>query len=121
MKYEKGKIVTGIVSGITEYGVFVKFDEYYSGLIHISEISEKFVSDINDFVVIGDRIRVLILDVDLESCHLKLSIKGIKYRNNGNFRNEKIVETSSGFRTLGKSLNYWIKDYLKSKKISKYY
>lgn len=121
MKYEVGKIVTGTVSGITEYGAFVKFDDYYSGLIHISEMSDKFVSDINDYVKIGDRIRVLILDVDNDSCHLKLSIKNIEYRSNRKFSRKFIVETPHGFSTLKKQLDYWIKDYLKSKKINKYY
>ena len=35
-KYEKGKIIKGIVSGIESYGAFITFDEYYTGLIHIS-------------------------------------------------------------------------------------
>ena len=82
MKYEKNKIVHGTISGITEYGAFVKFDEYYSGLIHISEISDKFVSDINNFLKIGDTIKVMILDVDHKNYHLKLSIKNINYKNN---------------------------------------
>ena len=37
-KYEKGKIVKGVVTGIESYGVFVSFDEFYTGLIHISEL-----------------------------------------------------------------------------------
>ena len=48
LKYEKGKIVTGHVTGIEKYGIFVNLDEFYSGLIHISEISDGFVKDIND-------------------------------------------------------------------------
>ena len=43
MKYENGKIIKGCVTGIESYGIFMSFDEYYSGLIHISEISKKFV------------------------------------------------------------------------------
>ena len=50
-KYECGKIVTGCVTGVENYGIFVSLDEYYSGLIHISEISTKFVKDINDYVI----------------------------------------------------------------------
>ena len=36
--YKKGKVVKATVTGIESYGVFVSLDEYYSGLIHISEI-----------------------------------------------------------------------------------
>ena len=35
MKYENGKIIKGCVTGIESYGIFMSFDEYYSGLIHI--------------------------------------------------------------------------------------
>jgi len=42
-KYQIGDIVTVSVTGIEKYGIFVGLDEYYSGLIHISEISDGFV------------------------------------------------------------------------------
>ena len=108
-KYEKGKIVTGCVTGIENYGIFVSLDDYYSGLIHISEISTKFVKDVNDYVNIGETIRVKIVDKDEESCHLKLSIKDIDYRINGKRRN-KIIETEKGFETLSRKLEDWIED-----------
>ena len=50
-KYKKGKIIRGTVTGIESYGVFVSCDEYYSGLIHISEVSNDFVRDINNYVI----------------------------------------------------------------------
>lgn len=121
MKYEVGKQVVGTVSGIAEYGIFVNFDEYYSGLIHISEISDKFVSDINNYVQIGDKIKVKIIAIDGENNHLRLSIKNINYKNIRRVNYEKIVETPKGFRTLAKKRQNWIEQYLKSKKISKYY
>ena len=49
--------VTGIVTGIESYGIFVNVDEY-SGLIHISEISENFVRNVGDFAIVGDKIKV---------------------------------------------------------------
>ena len=96
MKYESGKIVKGCVTGIENYGIFVSFDEYYSGLIHISEISNNFVRNINDYVSIGETIKAKIIDVDDDSCQLKLSIKDINYRTN-NKNKEQINETGTGF------------------------
>ena len=118
-KYIKGKIVKGTVTGIESYGVFVSFDEYYSGLIHISELSHNFVKDIHDYVKIGDQIYVEILDVDEESYHLKLSIKNINYKINGKPRRRKIVETPHGFTTLSKKLPLWIDKQLKKQKNQK--
>lgn len=113
--YKKGNIVTGTVTGIESYGVFVSFDEYYSGLIHISEISHGFVKDIHDYVKVGDVIKVEILEVDEETSHLKLSIKniGVEKPKSNRRKKRKIEETASGFRTLAKKLPYWIKENLK--------
>lgn len=100
-------IVTGCVTGIEEYGIFVSLDNYYSGLIHISEISDNFVRNINDYVSIGETIKVKILAVDEEKHHLKLSIKNIDYRIVKK-SNMKIHETATGFSTLKVCLNKWI-------------
>ena len=112
-KYRKNHIVKATVTGIESYGVFVSLDEYYTGLIHISEISNGFVRDINDFVKIGDVICVKILDVDNELGHLRLSIKDIDYRNIKRIRRKKIKETPLGFKTLEYNLPIWIENSLK--------
>ncbi len=108
-KYKVNDIVEGLVTGITEYGIFVSLDEYYSGLIHISEISDNFVRDINNFVKIGETIKVKIIDVDDNECHVKLSIKNINYRINKKKRT-LIEETGSGFQILEDNLPKWIED-----------
>lgn len=112
-KIKKGRIIRGTVSGIESYGVFVSCDDYYTGLIHISEISHGFVKNITDFVKIGDLIFVEILDVDEELGHLKLSIKNIEYKKNIAIKRKKIKETSLGFRTLEYKLPIWIEESLK--------
>ena len=113
-KYKKGKIVKGTVTGIETYGVFVSFDEYYSGLIHISEISHGFVKNIHEIVNIGDIIYVEILEVDEELSHLKLSIKNINYKRNTSVRKKKIQETNLGCRTLMYKLPIWIDENIKN-------
>ena len=108
-KYKIGSIVEGNVTGIENYGVFVSLDEYYTGLIHISEISHGFVRDINTFVKLGDTIKVKVIEVDDESCHVKLSIKDINYRITKPKR-EEIKEVGSGFGILEKNLPSWIEE-----------
>jgi general stress protein 13 len=112
-KYQEGKIVKGTVTGIESYGIFVSCDEFYSGLIHISEISHGFVKNINDFVKIGDIISVQVLGVDEDQGQLKLSIKNIDYKMTSKSRRKKIVETTTGFTTLYKKLAFWIEESLK--------
>lgn len=107
-KYEKGKIIKGTVSGIESYGAFIKFDEFYTGLIHISEISNGYVKKITDFLNIGDTIYAEILEIDEQSTHLKLSIKNINYKPCRIKKYKKINETKTGFKTLAYKLPKWI-------------
>lgn len=108
-KYKTGNVVTGCVTGIEKYGIFVSLDNYYSGLIHISEISDSFVRNINDYVNIGETIKVKIIESHSDDFHVKLSIKNIDYRISRKKRS-KIIETSNGFSTLEKMLNIWIEE-----------
>jgi len=117
-KYMKGKIVRATVTGLESYGAFVSLDEYYSGLIHISEISHNFVKDIRDFVKIGDNIYVEIIDVDDKLGHLSLSIKNINYYVKPIVKKRKIHETNLGFKTLAYKLPYWIEESIEKKQNS---
>ncbi len=107
-KYKKNSVVEGLVTGIEQYGIFVSLDEYYSGLIHISEISDEYVKDINNFVNIGETIKVRVLESDDDSFHVKLSIKNLDYRINHDL--SRIPETGSGFLILQNRLPLWIKE-----------
>lgn len=112
LKYEKGRIVTGCVTGIEKYGVFVGLDEFYSGLIHISEISNGFVKNISDYVNISETIKVKVLETDDDNYHVKLSIKNIDYRINLK-KKMSITEIGEGFAPLKKELDHWIAEKTK--------
>lgn len=115
MGYKKGDIIKGVVSGITEYGIFVRIDDKYDGLIHISEISERFVRDPNQYVNLNEVINVEIIDIDRRDSKMKLSIKNIEYKGDGK-NVKKIVETPKGFTTLQQKLPIWIEENLKRQK-----
>lgn len=108
--YKKGDIVEGRVSGITKYGIFVHIDLSYSGLIHISEVSNDYVSNINDYVTMGEKIFCEVLDVDETKLHLKLSIKNINYKSEE--KTNGIKETRLGFLPLKNALPGWVEEAL---------
>lgn len=112
-KYKTGEIVTGCVTGIEKYGIFLSLDDYYNGLIHISEISDNFVRNIHDYVKIGETINAKVLEENEKEHHVKLSIKGIEYRES-KIPKVKIIETPSGFTNLQGKLNYWINSKIES-------
>ena len=105
--YKAGSIVKGQVTGIEKYGAFVSIDDNYVGLVHISEVSNDFVKDINDFLTIGEIVYCEILDVDQKNLQLKLSIKNINYKLHNN---SKVKESRLGFLPLKNNLNKWIED-----------
>ena len=75
-----GNVVSGIVSGIKSYGIFVKLDDGYSGLIHISKITDKFVKNVEDYAKEGEKIYVEIEEVDHDTKHCVLTVKDLNYR-----------------------------------------
>ncbi|MFV0275344.1 MAG: S1 RNA-binding domain-containing protein [Bacilli bacterium] len=107
--YKLNEIVKGKVSGLENYGIFIELDNGYIGLIHISEISEKFVSNINNFVDIGEQIYVKIYDIDHDKKQVKLTIKNINYRYQSE-KNDTIEQTISGFSPLFDNLEKWVND-----------
>lgn len=63
MAIEVGAKLQGKVSGITNFGAFVDLGEGKTGLVHISEVSNGFVKDINDVLKVGDEVTVLVTTV----------------------------------------------------------
>ena len=113
-----GNIVKGQITGVTPYGVFVSLEDDYSGLVHISEVSDKFVKDLPMLFNIGDIINVKILEIDEDKREVKLSIKKIDYKVEESLSG--IPETGSGFGLLEKNLGKWtaskLKEITKNKK-----
>ena len=107
-KYEVGQTVTGKISGITKYGVFLKIDDEYSGMIHISEISNKFISSLEKMYVLEETIDAKIISVDEEKKQLKLSSKEFNVKT----KKKKIKEEGRGFEPLKENLDIWIKEKL---------
>ena len=74
MELEIGAIQEGKVTGITKFGAFVLLPGGKSGLVHISEIANAYVNDVNDYLEVGDTVKVKILSVN-EAGKVNLSIK----------------------------------------------
>lgn len=76
MALEKGAIVEGIVTGITNFGAFVQLPENQVGLIHISEVSNVFVKDVHDFLTMKQKVTVKVVSVD-DRGKIGLSLKAL--------------------------------------------
>ena len=74
MDWEIGEILEGKVTGITKFGAFVALPGGNSGLVHISEVANAFVSDVSEHVQVGQTVKVKLLSVTPEG-KINLSIK----------------------------------------------
>lgn len=61
MSYSLGESVVGVVSGVTDYGAFVRLQDGESGMIHISKLSRDFVSDIRSVIKKGDTVTATVI------------------------------------------------------------
>ncbi len=111
MAYQIGDTIEVTVTAIQPYGAFVKVDKQYTGLIHISEISYGFVKDVEQFVKVGDKIKVKVLEIDEPQKHLKLSIKALarsrEYQSKL-ARKKNEIDTVGEFAKLKENLPIWI-------------
>ena len=71
------QILTGTVRNVTDFGAFVDIGVKHDGLVHISQLSDKFVKNPSDVVSIGDIVKVKVIDIDTEKQKVKLTMKGI--------------------------------------------
>jgi small subunit ribosomal protein S1 len=72
-KYKVGDAVEGKISGIVDFGLFVKIDPLVEGLVHISEVSWSRISDLNKEFKVGDSVKVMVIAID--DGRLSLSLK----------------------------------------------
>ena len=75
-----GMILTGTVRNVIDFGAFVDIGVHQDGLVHISQISSKFIKHPSEVLTVGDVVKVVVLDVDEKKNRIGLSIKQAKDR-----------------------------------------
>ena len=73
----EGMVVPGIVTNITAFGAFVDIGVHQDGLVHVSQMADRFVKDPNEVVSLNKKIQVRVVEVDLERKRIQLSMKNI--------------------------------------------
>ncbi|MHA6261251.1 S1 domain-containing post-transcriptional regulator GSP13 [Sporosarcina sp. CAU 1771] len=116
-KIEVGEELTGIVTGIQPYGAFVALEDGIQGLVHISEITYGFVKDIDEFLIVGQEVKVKVLEIDEEAGKISLSIRALleappvikKDDNSRKTLQARVNERDAdGFNSLKDKLQDWI-------------
>lgn len=120
MNYQVGDLIIGKVASVKPYALFLSFDEDVKGLLHISELSDAYIKDIEKYGSVGDEIKVKILSIDDNNGFLRVSYKRVpeeeRYSTHVNESRIYLDEGEKDFSILEKNLPIWIKETLKKVK-----
>ena len=115
MHFEIGQLVIGKVKSVKPYALFLEFENKANGLLHISEISDAFIRDIEKYGSVGDEIKVKIIDIDKSNGFLRVSLKQVPPEQAyTTHQDEKVipVATEEEFAALKEKMPGWIKETL---------
>ncbi|EFR31525.1 CvfD/Ygs/GSP13 family RNA-binding post-transcriptional regulator [Eremococcus coleocola] len=112
-----GDVLTGTISGIQDYGVFVQLDETKQGLVHISECRHGFVSNLEEEFKLGQEVKVMIIDIDEYTQQVSLSIRVLHSLNTPPFparfhKKRRSKGPDIGFESIDKLMPQWIAEGL---------
>lgn len=103
-RYEVGKEITGTVTNLTDFGVFIELEEGIEGLVHVSEVSkEKIKTPVGKFNV-GDVITAKVMHINSEERRIGLSIKRLEMDNEQNLLSEYVNNIGPTTSTFGEIL-----------------
>jgi protein Tex len=74
----EGMVLRGVVTNVTKFGAFVDIGVHQDGLVHISELSNRFVSNPEEIIAVEDKVKVKVLSVDEKLKRIQLSIKALQ-------------------------------------------
>ena len=109
--YKNGQIITVEIAEIQDYGFFFKTSDNYKGLVHISEISEKYIYDINDFLKKGQKVEIEILNIDESKKQIEGSYKSANQDEES--QTTEIFDTVTQFKILEENIPDMIKEKIK--------
>ena len=99
-----GEILEGKVTGITKFGAFVALGGGKTGMVHISEVAHAYVSDINEYLTVGQDVQVKVIKID-DAGKINLSIKKCteapKRQQNARYNNAGSRDNAGGRRSGG--------------------
>lgn len=117
MNYQVGDLIVGKITSVKPYALFLAFDGGIKGLLHISELSDAYIRDIEKFGSVGDEMKVMVLSVDETNGFLRVSVKRIpekeQYSTHVNESRIYLNEEEKDFTALKENLPTWIKETLK--------
>lgn len=123
MSYKIGDDIIGKVNQVRPYALFLTFEDGSNGLLHISELSDSYIRDIEKFGTIGDELKVRVISVDPANGFLRVSYKAIpeneRFTTHKNQLHSIPQVDKEEFKALEEKLPEWISNTLNKAKEQK--
>ena len=117
VEYTVGMTVQGTVAELAAYGAFIDCENGVRGLLHISELSDRYVTEIGQFLKLGDQLTLKIIAIDPTNKFLRLSLKQCQQTKQKTGHEKPIrmpvPPSEINFRPLKDALPDWIENTLK--------
>lgn len=103
-RYKVGKEITGTVTNLTDFGIFVELEEGIEGLVHVSEISKEKIKTPTEKFKIGDVISARVMNINSDERRIGLSIKRLEIEDEQNLLSEYVNNMGQATSTFGEIL-----------------
>jgi small subunit ribosomal protein S1 len=103
-RYDVGKEITGTVTNITDFGIFVELEEGIEGLVHVSEISKEKIKNPGDKFSVGDMITAKVMNINSDERRIGLSIKRLDMEDDQAILSDYINKMGPATSTFGEIL-----------------
>ncbi len=116
-RYEVGSEISGVVTNLTDFGVFVELEEGIEGLVHVSEISKENVKSPKEHYNIGDTITAKVMNINSDERRIGLSIKRLEDDDDGRYLEEFAKNMKPATSSFGEILRTNIKEQIEANRI----
>jgi len=114
-RYEVGKEITGTVTNVTDFGVFVELEEGIEGLVHVSEISTEKVKDPNEQFNVNDVIAARVMNINSDERRIGLSIKRLDMEDDQSLLSDYVSNMKAPTSTFGEILRENLQEKMNEK------
>jgi small subunit ribosomal protein S1 len=116
-RYEVGKEISGVITNLTDFGVFVELEEGIEGLVHVSEISKENIKSPKDHYQVGDTITAKVMNINSDERRIGLSIKRLEDDDDDRYLEEFAKNMKPATSSFGEILRNNIQEQIEAKKV----
>ncbi|MCD4719990.1 MAG: S1 RNA-binding domain-containing protein, partial [Desulfobacula sp.] len=117
LRYEVGKEISGVITNLTDFGVFIELEEGIEGLVHVSEISKENVKSPKDHYKIGETITSKVMNINSDERRIGLSIKRLEEDDDDKYLEEFAKNMKPATSSFGEILRTNIQEQIEANKV----